>query len=88
MQRRVDLRWRMRRKRSDGCAGFNRFFTKLPERLNPKGALVYSTCSLEAEENREVVNEFLAAHTGYTSASEWSCKAGTRRRGRRLPWRG
>ena len=29
--------------------------------LKPTGALVYSTCSLEPEENREVVSEFLAA---------------------------
>ena len=27
--------------------------------LNPGGILVYSTCSLEPEENREVVEQFL-----------------------------
>jgi 16S rRNA (cytosine967-C5)-methyltransferase len=31
-------------------------------RLKPGGTLVYSTCSLEPEENAEVVKQFLAAH--------------------------
>jgi 16S rRNA (cytosine967-C5)-methyltransferase len=33
--------------------------------LNPGGTLVYSTCSLEPEENGEVVDEFLGTHTEF-----------------------
>ncbi len=30
------------------------------ERLKPKGRLIYSTCSVEPEENRGVIEKFLA----------------------------
>jgi 16S rRNA (cytosine967-C5)-methyltransferase len=33
--------------------------------LNPKGLLVYATCSLEPEENQEVVQEFLRNHEDF-----------------------
>ncbi|MFM2081783.1 MAG: hypothetical protein RL380_474, partial [Verrucomicrobiota bacterium] len=38
--------------------------------LKPGGMLVYSTCSLEAEENASVVKDFLAEHPGFTLESE------------------
>ncbi len=34
--------------------------------LGPEGVLVYATCSLEPEENSEVVNEFLTTHGAFT----------------------
>jgi 16S rRNA (cytosine967-C5)-methyltransferase len=36
--------------------------------LYPKGYLVYSTCSLEREENQEVIQIFLNSHTGWDMA--------------------
>jgi 16S rRNA (cytosine967-C5)-methyltransferase len=34
--------------------------------LGPEGVLVYATCSLEPEENSDVVNEFLKTHGAFT----------------------
>ena len=38
--------------------------------LKPGGVLVYSTCSLEPEENGEVVKQFLSDHAGFKLESE------------------
>jgi 16S rRNA (cytosine967-C5)-methyltransferase len=61
MRRRVDLRWRLRR------IDFSRMQQRQLEivralipLLKPKGGLVYSTCSLEPEENEEIVRRISA----------------------------
>ena len=65
MRRRVDLRWRLRQ------TDFERMQQRqiaivraLIPLLKPKGALVYSTCSLEPEENEEVVRRIVAEIPG------------------------
>ncbi len=61
MRRRVDLRWRIREQEI-----FRLRTTQLELlrnalcRLKPGGTLVYSTCSLEPEENGELVRQFLS----------------------------
>ena len=61
MRRRVDLRWRLRRidfvRMQQRQIEIGRALIPL---LKPKGTLVYSTCSLEPEENEEVVRRILA----------------------------
>jgi 16S rRNA (cytosine967-C5)-methyltransferase len=59
-RRRVDLRWRIR---EADIARLRAAQLKLLRdglrRLKPGGTLVYSTCSLEPEENKDLVREFL-----------------------------
>lgn len=66
MRRRVDLRWRIRPEEitrlKRAQIGLLRQAAPL---LKPGGTLIYSTCSLEPEENEEVVAEFLAENRGF-----------------------
>jgi 16S rRNA (cytosine967-C5)-methyltransferase len=71
MRRRVDLRWRISE------AEILRLQKTQLELLNqavPKlksgGILVYSTCSLEPEENSDVVKKFLNEHSNFTLETE------------------
>lgn len=71
LRRRVDLRWRIRppeiqRLRQAQLALLRRG----ADQTKPGGVLVYSTCSLEPEENSGVVREFLAASSEFRLASE------------------
>lgn len=71
MRRRIDLRWRIREEEisrlSEIQAGLLRQSVPL---LKPGGRLVYSTCSLEPEENRQVVDGFLAGTKNLRLESE------------------
>ncbi len=60
MRRRVDLRWRIREQEilRLRTAQLQLLRDAVP-RLKPGGTLVYSTCSLEPEENSDVVRDFL-----------------------------
>jgi len=71
LRRRVDLRWRVT------SAELERLRTTQMELLvqasrsvRPGGVLVYSTCSLEPEENSEVVKRFLSEVSGFALERE------------------
>ena len=71
MRRRVDLRWRIRpeeieRLRTAQLALLEQAALK----PKPGGVLVYSTCSLEPEENQEVVKQFLGGHAEFRLEDE------------------
>ena len=73
MRRRVDLRWRV------SSEEIKRLRTAQLDLLNQAapllkvgGMLVYSTCSLEPEENSEVVQQFLAANANFKLERERS----------------
>jgi 16S rRNA (cytosine967-C5)-methyltransferase len=60
MRRRVDLRWRIREPEISRLRATQlQLLCDAVPRLKPGGTLVYSTCSLEPEENSEVVRDFL-----------------------------
>jgi 16S rRNA (cytosine967-C5)-methyltransferase len=60
MRRRADLRWRLRRTDFDRMRHLQiEIVRPLIPLLKPNGALVYSTCSLEPEENKDVVRRIL-----------------------------
>ena len=63
LRRRVDLRWRIRPEELDRLrAAQLKLLGSAAPLLKPGGTLVYSTCSLEPEENAGILKEFLAAH--------------------------
>jgi 16S rRNA (cytosine967-C5)-methyltransferase len=60
MRRRVDLRWRLRPEEIQRLHTLQLdLLREAVRRVKSSGVMVYSTCSLEPEENSKVVNEFL-----------------------------
>jgi 16S rRNA (cytosine967-C5)-methyltransferase len=71
MRRRVDLRWRISPVEISRLQRTQLELLKLAAtKLKPGGVLVYSTCSLEPEENSEVVAEFLREHQNFKLETE------------------
>jgi 16S rRNA (cytosine967-C5)-methyltransferase len=66
LSRRADLRWRLIPKNIPEQVPLQRELLELTQsHLYPKGCLVYTTCSLEKEENQQVVSSFLADHPDF-----------------------
>ena len=71
LRRRVDLRWRLQPAEITRLAATQtRLLEQAAARLRPAGTLVYSTCSLEPEENQAVVKNFLTAHPDFRLDTE------------------
>jgi 16S rRNA (cytosine967-C5)-methyltransferase len=71
MRRRVELRWRIRPEEIERLrAGQLELMRQAAQVVAPGGTLVYSTCSLEPEENQAVVAEFLSAENGFKLQAE------------------
>ncbi len=66
LRRRVDLRWRIQPDEIERLRATQLdLLQKSAARLKPGGTLVYSTCSLEPEENTALVQQFLAMQPGF-----------------------
>ena len=66
LARRVEVRWRLRPRDLAELARLQGELLALAsEHVRPGGRLVYSTCSLEAEENGDVVTAFAASRRGW-----------------------
>jgi len=71
MRRRVDLRWRIQPQEIQRLGKEQAaLLSQAASELKPGGTLVYSTCSLEREENEEVVRSFLENHPGFKLENE------------------
>ena len=71
IRRRVDLRWRLRPEEIERLRAMQLdLLRQAAARLRPGGRLVYSTCSLEPEENRGVIDEFLREQAGVSVDNE------------------
>ncbi len=66
LRRRPDARWRFTVPRlRAACRRQREILDALAPRLKPGGVLVYSTCSLEPEENEHIVQSWLARHPDF-----------------------
>jgi 16S rRNA (cytosine967-C5)-methyltransferase len=71
MRRRVDLRWRIQPEEIERLrAAQLNLLQQAATQVKPGGVLVYSTCSLEPEENGEIVKQFLSGHADFKLESE------------------
>lgn len=68
LRRKPDLRWRLRAEQIVELAELQSALLQAAARIvRPGGVLVYSTCSMEPEENEEMIVRFLARHDDYTA---------------------
>ena len=66
LRRNPEIRWRLRAEDLARLAGLQfSLLDNAADLLKPGGTLVYATCSLEPEENEQVVEHFLASHPGF-----------------------
>lgn len=66
IRRRPDVKWRLTTADIEElCALQLAMLSKAVSFLKPNGRIVYSTCSLEKEENERVIERFLAAHPDF-----------------------
>lgn len=71
IRRRPDVRWRFSRKHRAELVGLQaQILRGAAPLLRPGGRLVYSTCSIEPEENGEQVRAFLRDHPAFTLVTE------------------
>lgn len=72
LQRRVDARWRLSEDEFARLAGLQlSILEQACVAVRPGGRLVYSTCSIDREEDRAVVDAFLSSHSNFAFVEEY-----------------
>lgn len=72
LQRRVDARWRLQESEITRLAELqSRILEQAQHAVRAGGRLVYSTCSIDKEEDRAVVDAFLTRHPEFTLQGEY-----------------
>lgn len=72
LQRRVDARWRMQEEEIARLSELqSRILARAAAAVRPGGRLVYSTCSIDRQEDRAVVDAFLAEHPDFTLQEDY-----------------
>ncbi len=72
LQRRVDVRWRLNEKELDRLAALqSRILVQAARAVRPGGRLVYSTCSIDRQEDQTVVEAFLEQHGEFSLAEDY-----------------
>lgn len=65
IRRRPDVKWRLHPEAIESCATLQReLLSAAAGCVKPGGRLVYSTCSIEPEENTDVIETFLSSRAG------------------------
>jgi 16S rRNA (cytosine967-C5)-methyltransferase len=69
--KRIEARWRIKPNDVTELSALqSRLLSQAAERLKPGGRILYSTCSIEPEENEQVVQQFLETHSDFSLRSE------------------
>ncbi|WP_028545065.1 16S rRNA (cytosine(967)-C(5))-methyltransferase RsmB [Paenibacillus taiwanensis] len=72
IRRKPDLKWRKDAQDVASIATLqSRLIQEAAKLVRPGGRLVYSTCTIEHEENDEVVSQFLQQHTKWSLDDSW-----------------
>lgn len=72
LQRRVDARWRLSAEEMSRLAALQlSILEQACAAVRPGGRLVYSTCSIDREEDRAVVEAFLATHKDFSLVEDY-----------------
>ena len=71
LRRRIEARWRFSPQKLQELTALQlELLEEASTILKPGGTLLYSTCSIEKEENEELVAQFLKKHSDYTLSEE------------------